>query len=407
MYLIFLLLISLLFVVECVFYKVLDLSFPNFNSLFSVYLSITSALFFLLIFLLFKIITTKDKNKWGHILRFSSSLLLVFLPKMLVAFLFLIECIFFLYHYVYHHFVQFDFVLLTKSILVVGFIFFLIIIHGIVIGRYKFRVIKKTICFDDLPPAFDGFKLLQISDIHSGSLSNKKEILNGINLINQQSADLIVFTGDLVNSHPNEMDDWTEVFGQIKKAPFGNFAILGNHDYGSHNGHVSKEKLENAHANLSAIHQKIGFELLLNESRIIEKNSQKINLLGVENFGAPPFAQHGNLKKAFENTGPNDFSILLSHDPSHFDLEVKNHEKHIPLTLSGHTHGMQFGFEIFGFKWSPVKYKYKKWAGLYQENNRYLYVNRGFGYIGIPARIGIWPEITVIELRNKHFFSKP
>ena len=401
MYFILFLFIGFLCLVEWAFYKVLNLAFSDFNSLFSVYLSTTFALIFLLIFFFFRIITTKEKNKWRHILRFTSTFLLFFLPKMLVAFLFLIhKSIGYIINCLSNYQIL-ENSLIDKLILLVGFGFLLILIHGIVIGRYKFRVIKKTIFFDHLPDAFDGKNVLQISDIHSGSLSNPKKFLKGIELINHQKADLIVFTGDIINSQIHEMDDWITVFSQIKKAPLGNFAILGNHDYGTHNGQVSASKREIVINQLKEIHSKIGFDLLLNEQRILQINNQKINLLGVENYGAPPFAQHGDLSKTMIDIKQGDFNILLSHDPSHFDLEIKYFEKNIPLTLSGHTHGMQFGIEFFGIKWSPVKYKYKKWAGLYQENNRYLYVNRGFGYIGIPARIGIWPEITVIELRKK------
>ncbi len=396
----FLLFISLLFIIELLFYNVLKIVF-HVTSFFSIiYTSLSVALILISGYLIYRIASSQPKERWPHILRFSSFFTLTFLPKFFIATLglFLIIICFIGGLFFGDSFINELFI--SKTILTLSSIPFFAVLHGILIGRYNFKVIKETLSFNHLPAEFNGLKILQISDIHSGSLSNKEQILKGIELINNQKADLIVFTGDLINSNTYEMDNWIDVFSQIKKAPLGNYSILGNHDYGSHNGKIPSEKKESHLFLLKEIHQKIGFDLLLNQQRILEKNNQKINLLGVENYGAPPFPQYGDLTKTTENTNSTDFNILLSHDPSHFDLEVKDFEKNIALTLSGHTHGMQFGIEIFGFKWSPIKYKYPKWAGLYKENNRYLYVNRGFGYIGLPARIGIWPEITVITLKN-------
>lgn len=274
------------------------------------------------------------------------------------------------------------------------------ILHGIWKGKYNYRVIKKTIFFPDLPDQFDGFTLSQISDVHSGSFDNPEKIAYGIDLINQQQSDMIVFTGDIVNNRADEMDPWKETFSRLK-APMGKYSILGNHDYGDY---VSWDSPEAKVANMEKLYQThadIGFDLLRNENRRIEKDGASIRLVGVENWGTGGFAKHGDLDKALQDTSADDFHILLSHDPSHFDAVVKQHSKKMALTLSGHTHGMQFGIEIPGlFRWSPVKYRYPKWAGLYEEAGRYLYVNRGFGFLAFPGRVGIWPEITVIEFRK-------
>ena len=272
-------------------------------------------------------------------------------------------------------------------------------IYGIVKGRHNYKVLKYQLSFKDLPAAFDGFTITQISDIHSGSFTNTEKIQYGVDLINEQKSDMLLFTGDLVNNKAIEMDNWIAMFGGLK-AKYGKFSILGNHDYGDY----TKWKNEAAKtANFKAVkelHPKIGFDLLLDEHRYIEKDGEKIALLGVENWGKG-FNQAGDLKKASENIDKNDFKILMSHDPSHWEYIIKKDDFNYQLTLSGHTHGLQFGIEIPGFiKWSPSKYVYKQWAGLYEEFGRYINVNRGFGYHAFPGRVGIWPEITVIELKK-------
>jgi predicted MPP superfamily phosphohydrolase len=274
------------------------------------------------------------------------------------------------------------------------------IFYGMWKGKYNYRVIKQTLFFDDLPADFDGFTLAHISDIHSGSFDDTNKIAYGIDLLNDQNPDVVLFTGDLVNNKAEEMEPWIETFARIK-SKHGKFSVLGNHDYGDY---ITWDSAQHKDANmhrLQQIHQELGFDLLNNRNQRIEKNGSHINILGVENWGLPPFPQRGDLKKATQNVEEKSFNILLSHDPSHFDAEVKSHDKKIHLTLSGHTHGMQFGIEIPGIiKWSPVKYRYPKWAGLYEEFGRYLYVNRGFGFLAFPGRVGIWPEITLIELRK-------
>ena len=273
-------------------------------------------------------------------------------------------------------------------------------IYGILKGKYDYRVHKVSLYFKDLPSAFDGFKLVQLSDIHAGSFDNRDAVQKGIRLTNAQQGDLFLFTGDLVNNKAEEMYPWIEDFKQLK-GKYGSFSILGNHDYGDYIkwGNES-EKSENLEK-LKGVHKKLGYHLMLNETIYIEKEGAKIALIGVENWGKKGFVKHGDLDKAVESVDNKLFKILLSHDPSHWEAVTLNHDKFIHLTLSGHTHGMQFGIEIPGFKWSPSQYIYKQWAGLYKHAEKYIYVNRGFGFLGFPGRVGILPEITVIELRKK------
>ncbi|CAM1367565.1 metallophosphoesterase [Tenacibaculum xiamenense] len=273
------------------------------------------------------------------------------------------------------------------------------ILYGIFKGKYNYKVIKYQLTFKDLPDAFDGFKITQITDIHSGSFDNKEKIAYGVDLINKQNSDIILFTGDIVNNFASEMDDWIPVFSELK-APMGKFSILGNHDYGDYSEWKNKEEKQANFDAIKNIHPRIGFDLLLNENRYIEKDGEKIALVGVENWGKG-FNKAGDLKKASEGVKKEDFKILMSHDPSHWEYKVKNDEFNYHLTLSGHTHGLQFGIEIPGFfRWSPSQYVYKQWAGLYEEFGRYINVNRGFGYHAFPGRVGIWPEISVIELKK-------
>ena len=296
----------------------------------------------------------------------------------------------------------------SQIALVLSAIPFLGILHGVLIGKYRYRVINHTLEFDDLPDAFDGFTITQISDIHSGSFDNKKKLEYGIDLINKQESDVILFTGDLVNNHSKEMEPWIESFKKLK-APMGKYSILGNHDYGDYMTWPSQEAKEANMERLYEIHEELGFRLLRNESVKLQKLAlsgvesagASIDLLGVENWGKG-FGQYGDLKKTAANLSDQSFKILMSHDPSHFDEEVKKFSQFIHLTLSGHTHGMQFGIEIPGFiKWSPASLRYPKWAGLYEELGRYLHVNRGFGFLAFPGRVGIWPEITVLKLKKK------
>lgn len=271
------------------------------------------------------------------------------------------------------------------------------IIYGVAKGRYQYTVRRIKLAFPDLPDAFNGFTITQLSDIHSGSFDNKAAVAYGVDLANRQHSDLFVFTGDLVNNVAAEMDPWIDTFSNLK-APMGQFSILGNHDYGDYiQWPDARTKAENLES-LKAVHKKIGFRLLLNERITLEKDGQRINLIGVENWGKGGFAKYGDLQKAAAGLQKDSFNILLSHDPSHWEAEVLPHPEKIHLTLSGHTHGMQFGVELPGFRWSPIKYVYPQWAGVYERAGRYLYVNRGFGFLGFPGRVGILPEITVITL---------
>jgi predicted MPP superfamily phosphohydrolase len=274
------------------------------------------------------------------------------------------------------------------------------LLYGMYKGKYNFRVLKYALNFEDLPEAFDGFRITQISDIHSGSFDNKEKIQYAINLVNEQASDVVLFTGDMVNNKAEEMLPWKTMFSKIT-AKEGVFSVLGNHDYGDYVDWNSEEEKKLNLDHLKAIQKEMGFDLLLNESRFLERNGQRIALVGVENWGKGGFKKAGDLKKASQNIDASDFKILMSHDPSHWEEVVLNDEYHYHLTLSGHTHGMQFGIEIPGWiKWSPVKWRYKYWAGIYKELGQFINVNRGFGYLGYPGRVGIWPEITVIELKK-------
>jgi predicted MPP superfamily phosphohydrolase len=275
------------------------------------------------------------------------------------------------------------------------------LLYGMYRGKYNFKVIKYNLTFDDLPAAFDGYQITQISDVHSGSFDNRKKIEYAIDLVNQQKSDALFFTGDMVNNKSDEMLPWTELFSQLD-AKDGKFSILGNHDYGDYVPWDSEEEKAQNLEHLKTLQKEMGFDLILNDSRYLERDGDKIALIGVENWGRGGFKKAGDLKKAAAQISKDDFKILLSHDPSHWEDVVIGDDYHYHLTLSGHTHGMQFGIEIPGWvKWSPVKWRYKYWAGIYEEMGQMINVNRGFGFLGYPGRVGIWPEITVITLKKK------
>jgi predicted MPP superfamily phosphohydrolase len=275
------------------------------------------------------------------------------------------------------------------------------LLFGMYRGKYNYKVLKYELTFDDLPEAFDGYQITQISDIHSGSFDDKEKVAYGVDLINQQKSDVILFTGDIVNDRAAELKPWVAVFANLK-APDGMYSVLGNHDYGDYTSWKSDAAKAKNLEKLKELQRKIGFDLLLDEHRYLEKDGQRIALLGVENWGRGRFKKAGDLEKAKAGIAKNDFKILMSHDPSHWEDVVIDDEYHFHLTLSGHTHGMQFGIEIPGFvKWSPVKWRYKYWAGVYKELGQFINVNRGFGFIGYPGRFGILPEITVITLKKK------
>ena len=265
-------------------------------------------------------------------------------------------------------------------------------------NKYNYKLVKKKISLNGLPLAFKGFKIIHISDIHSGSLKDKAAVLKGVELIEKQNADIVLFTGDLVNDRATEMHNWMDVFGKIN-APHGVYSTLGNHDYGDYvKWDTVEEKKQNLEA-LKQVHHDLGWRLLMNENISIEKNGEKIKIVGIENWGAKArFPKYGKMDLAMQGVSNDDVAILLSHDPSHWEAEVIPKYSNVQLTLSGHTHGMQFGLENPYFKWSPVQWVYKQWAGIYESKDQQLYVNRGFGFLGYPGRVGILPEITLIEL---------
>ena len=265
-------------------------------------------------------------------------------------------------------------------------------------NKYRYQLKRLQLSFTSLPAAFRGLKIVHISDIHSGSFTDKGAVIRGVEKIMNEKPDLILFTGDLVNNVSDEMDDYIEVFNKLS-APLGVFSTLGNHDYGDY---VQWKTIGEKAANLEKLkrtHAALGWRLLMNEHVVIEKDNDKIALVGIENWSAKArFPKYGDMEKAYAGADAYPFKILMSHDPSHWDAEVKPLYPGVDLMLSGHTHGFQFGVEIPGFKWSPVQYVYRQWAGLYETGNQKLYVNRGFGFIGYPGRVGILPEITILEL---------
>jgi predicted MPP superfamily phosphohydrolase len=265
-------------------------------------------------------------------------------------------------------------------------------------NKYNYVTRKVQLKFDNLPSSFKGLRIVHISDIHSGSFNNKKAVMKGVDMIMKENADLILFTGDLVNNKAGEMENYMDVFNRLK-APMGVFSTLGNHDYGDYvQWKTPQEKSANLD-HLKSIHAELGWRLLMNENVVFEKNNEQFALLGVENWSAKSnFPKYGRLSEAYAGTENIPFKILMSHDPSHWDGEVKKKYRDIDLMLSGHTHGMQFGVDIPGFRWSPVQYMYKQWADLYHDGAQKLYINRGYGFIGYPGRVGILPEITLITL---------
>jgi predicted MPP superfamily phosphohydrolase len=320
--------------------------------------------------------------------------LLVFVPKILALPVLLIEDLTRLFRHFPPHSIW-------VSELAVGIAVFVFIslLYGMTGGRHRYKVHRVTLKFPDLPAAFDGFTITQLSDIHAGSFTSKKGVEKGVSLVNKQNSDLVLFTGDLVNNMATEMDPWITTFARLK-APFGKYSVLGNHDYGDYTRWESETAQAANLVGLKKVHEEIGFKLLLNEAVQIKKDSSSIALIGVENWGKGGFHKYGSLTTAAANIADDEFKILMSHDPSHWEAKTLEHAKHINLALAGHTHGMQFGIELFGFQWSPVKYVYPQWAGLYERNGKYLYVNRGFGFLGFKGRLGIWPEITVITLKK-------
>jgi predicted MPP superfamily phosphohydrolase len=271
--------------------------------------------------------------------------------------------------------------------------------YGIISGAHDYRIRKVAIKLPNLPKAFDGIKIAQLSDIHSGSFWNKTAVKGGVEMVLNEKPDAIFFTGDLVNNESSEVKEYMDVFNKLR-APMGVFSITGNHDYGDYKSWASKEAKQQNFNDLITAHKELGFDLLMNEKRFLELGGEKLAILGIENWGTR-FSKHGLLDKAYLGTEEAAVKLLLSHDPTHWDAQVRPTYKDIDVMFAGHTHGAQFGVNIGDFTWTPVQHVYRQWGGLYQEDNQYLYVNRGFGYLGYPGRVGMPPEITIFELKRE------
>lgn len=288
---------------------------------------------------------------------------------------------------------------LSKSALIAGTVPIAVFSFGIISGAHDYRVRKRVITSPNVPKAFDGIRLAQISDIHTGSFFNKTAVAGGVDMLNAQKPDLVFFTGDLVNNQSDEAKPYLDIFSKVT-APLGVYSTMGNHDYGDYRSWSSPEAKQADIKQLHDMHRYMGWDILLNENRIVTQSGEKLAILGLENWGAGRFSKYGDLAKTYKGTEEVPFKILLSHDPSHWEAQVLPDFPDINLQLAGHTHGMQFGIEIGDFRWSPSKWVYKQWADMYQAGDQYLYVNRGYGFLGYPGRVGILPEITIIELKN-------
>ena len=288
---------------------------------------------------------------------------------------------------------------LAKTAVIAAAAPFTAMAYGIISGAHDYRVRRKTITLPNLPKQFDGIRIGQISDIHSGSFFSKTAVQGGVDMMLKEKPDLIFFTGDLVNNETTEVKEYIDIFNKLK-APLGVYSVTGNHDYGDYRGWSTHSAKQKNFENLVEAHKLMDYDILMNENRIITEGGEKLAIIGIENWGAGRFSKYGKLDQAYKGSEDAAVKLLLSHDPSHWDAQVRPNYPDIDVAFAGHTHGFQFGVEIGGFKWSPSQYVYKQWAGLYQEGNQYLYVNRGYGYIGYPGRIGIPPELTIIELKS-------
>ena len=287
---------------------------------------------------------------------------------------------------------------LSKAALVASAVPLTAFAYGIISGAHDYRIRKVAIKLPNLPKAFDGIRIGQLSDIHTGSFWNKTAVKGGVEMLLGEKPDVIFFTGDLVNNEASEVKEYIDVFNKVR-APLGVFSITGNHDYGDYKSWATKEAKEQNFKNLIEAHKLLGFDLLMNENRFLQQGGEKLAIIGIENWGTR-FSKHGLLHAAHQGTEEAPVKLLLSHDPTHWDAQVRPGYKDIDVTFSGHTHGAQFGVKIGNFTWTPVQHVYKQWGGLYQQDNQYLYVNRGFGYLGYPGRVGMPPEITIFELKR-------
>ncbi|HEY9008345.1 MAG TPA: metallophosphoesterase [Ohtaekwangia sp.] len=288
---------------------------------------------------------------------------------------------------------------LAKTALAAAAIPFGTMVYGIVSGAHDYRVRRKTVYFPKLPKKFDGIKIGQLSDIHSGSFFNKVAVKGGVEMMLKEKPDMIFFTGDLVNNESSEVKEYIDIFNKLK-APLGIYSVTGNHDYGDYHHWTSLAAKQQNFKDLMEAHKLLGFDLLMNQHRFISVEGEKLAVIGIENWGGGRFSKYGKLEQAYAGSEDAPVKLLLSHDPSHWDAQVRTQYPDIDIAFAGHTHGFQFGVEIGNVKWSPSQYAYRQWAGLYQEGSQYLYVNRGFGYLGYPGRIGMPPELTIIELKR-------
>ncbi len=390
-----LLIFALILSIDFYTFKAIKLSFNAvfFNKiLFKIlYWSIPTILILVFLTGLYKMNISSNEYSFYIFYLFITLFILFYIPKINISVFHIFEDIISLFTNRYS--------IISKIGMSISAIIFLFILHGIIFNKYNYKIQKQEIFFDNLPSNFDGYKIIQISDIHLGSmLKNTKGINKAVEIINSENPDLIVLTGDLVNNTANEVDGFENTFLKLK-AKDGKLSILGNHDYGDYFPWKNTSDKNNNLIQLKNKHSQIGFKLLLNSNISIQKNVDSIIIAGVENWGKPPFSQFGNLTKALQNTSSNNFVILLSHDPSHWKEKITD-KTNIELTLSGHTHAMQAGIKFGNFQWSPVSLKYKEWGGLYKHKKQYLYVNKGLGFIGLLGRIGIRPEITKIILRK-------
>jgi predicted MPP superfamily phosphohydrolase len=288
---------------------------------------------------------------------------------------------------------------LAKTAVIAAAVPFTAMVYGIISGAHDYRIRRKTVFLPNLPKSFDGITIGQISDIHSGSFFNKTAVKGGVEMFLKEKPDMIFFTGDLVNNQTDEVRDYIGIFNKLK-APLGVYSVTGNHDYGDYKQWASAVDKRKNFSDLVQAHKTLGFDILMNEHRYLELGGERIAIIGNENWGGGRFSKYGTLDKAHNGIDDASVKLLLSHDPSHWDAQVRPSYRDIDMMFAGHTHGFQFGVEIGSFKWSPSQYVYKQWAGLYQEGSQYLYVNRGFGYLGYPGRVGIPPELTIIELKR-------
>jgi uncharacterized protein len=352
-------------------------------------------------------------TKWSVSMRFiSSAVFIILICKILGISFLIIDDIIRLFRWVFSLFkgdavspeIQTEGISRLKFLSQVAITFTVIpaigFLYGIVKGAYKYRVHNVKVPSSKIPEEFNGFKIVQLSDIHVGSFMENSHLNDAFDIVMKQNADLILFTGDLVNNVAEETEGYADIFKRLK-APHGVFSVLGNHDYGDYVEWESAQHKKDNLDKLKTLQASFGWRLLMNEHVSIEKNGQKIALLGIENWGGSHrFPKYGKMDLAHKDTSGYPYKILMSHDPSHWDAQVQPEYPDVDLTLSGHTHGMQLGIEIPGIKWSPAKWVYKNWAGLYKSGEQFLYVNRGLGFLGYPGRLGIWPEITVIELQR-------